>query len=189
LTDKYYSLFQRLRLFDAVVTPTMLYGSGSWVMSTVRAQKIRTTQRKMLRAILGKGRRVKEASEDSSEAMTEELEDGEELENWVQWIRRVTHDALESMKKVGINDWVSEQRRRVWRWAGHVARRTDGHWTRKVMMWTPDGQRSRGHPKQRWEDILMEYAERQFGHNRWYEVARSRELWHRWEEAFATERD
>ena len=113
--DKDYSLLQRLRLFDSVVTPTMLYGSGSWVR-----------QRKMLRAIIGKGRRVKEASEDSSEAMAEELEDDEQVEKRVQWIRRVTHDALESMKKVGIYDWVNEQRRRVWRWAGHVARRTDG---------------------------------------------------------------
>ena len=43
-----------LRLFDSVVTPTMLSGSGSWVVTTVRAQKIRTTQRKMMRAVLGK---------------------------------------------------------------------------------------------------------------------------------------
>ena len=56
LLDKRISLHKRLRLFNAVVTPTVLYGSGSWVMIKSRDNELRTVQRKMLRAILGRGR-------------------------------------------------------------------------------------------------------------------------------------
>ena len=55
LVDKKISLHKRLRLFNAVVTPTVLYGSGCWAMTKGRDTELRTAQRKMLRAILGKG--------------------------------------------------------------------------------------------------------------------------------------
>ena len=43
LTDKHYSLFQRLRMFNAVVMPTALYGAGSWAMTASREKSLRTT--------------------------------------------------------------------------------------------------------------------------------------------------
>eukprot|EP00973_Karenia_brevis_P071730 9967939-Karenia_brevis.AAC.1 len=58
LLDKHYSLNNRLRLFNSVVTPTVLYGCGSWVMTVGRERQLRTCQRKMLRSILGKGRAI-----------------------------------------------------------------------------------------------------------------------------------
>ena len=154
-------------------------------MSTAWSQKIRTTQRKMLRAIISEARRSKIASEDSSKAMSEEFDDDEELENWVQWIRRVTHEAPESMKKVDKNDWVNEQRRRVWRWAGHVARRTDGRLTSKVVMWTPSGQCIKGRPQRRWEDALVSFAVAQLGEAAWHHVAKDRNRWRAFETLFA----
>ena len=51
LCGRHYSLDDRMRLFDAVVTPTILYGSGSWTMTQSREERLRTTQRKMLRKI------------------------------------------------------------------------------------------------------------------------------------------
>ena len=57
LTNKKYSLKCRLRLFDSVVTPTVLYGCSSWTFSVAMNQKLQTTQRRMLRMILGVGRR------------------------------------------------------------------------------------------------------------------------------------
>ncbi len=38
LCDKHYPLSDRLKLFNAVVTPTVLYGSGTWTMALEREQ-------------------------------------------------------------------------------------------------------------------------------------------------------
>ena len=62
LTNKKYSLFARMRLFNAVVTPSVLYGCGSWTMTRSREQLLRSVQRKMMRSILGKGRKPKKRS-------------------------------------------------------------------------------------------------------------------------------
>jgi hypothetical protein len=140
LTDKDYSLYQRMRLFHAVVTPTVLYGSGTWAMTASRDQALRTTQRKMLRSILGCGRKPAESSSDSSlslELVEEEINEYEVLESWVQWKRRTTREALDILEKIGIPDWADEQRRRLWRWAGHLARRRDGRWITQVVYWAP----------------------------------------------------
>jgi hypothetical protein len=48
LTNRYYSLQQRMRLFSSVVQPSILYGCVSWTMTRQREQLLRTTQRRML---------------------------------------------------------------------------------------------------------------------------------------------
>ena len=48
LMSKAYPLSDRLRLFNAVVTPTVLYGSGAWVITKTREQKPRAAQRRMI---------------------------------------------------------------------------------------------------------------------------------------------
>ena len=62
LTNKNFNLYDRVRLFNSVVTPCALYGCGSWALTQQDEQQIRVTQRRMLRAILNKPRRVYEAS-------------------------------------------------------------------------------------------------------------------------------
>jgi hypothetical protein len=202
LCDKMVSLHQRLRLFHAVVTPSVLYGCGSWVLTRSMENDLRTVQRKMLRAILGKWRETSnrqdvdhETSTDSEDALDdvegEEMEKDEMLESWVEWKRRVTHYALEAMDKVGVPDWAEEQRCRKWRWCGHVARRTDGRWTKKVLEWQPSGTRKRGHPKLRWEDDILRFFQA-FGWNldecgaRWRQVAQLRDGWKVMEGGFAS---
>ena len=58
LTDKSYPLKSRLKLFDSVVTPSALYCCGSWTMTEQRSSLIRSTQRKMLRKIVGVQRKM-----------------------------------------------------------------------------------------------------------------------------------
>ena len=67
----------RLMLFNATVTPTVLYGCGCWVMIDARERKLRTTQRRMLRWIVGVGRR-KATSHEDDESVNKELEEGGE---------------------------------------------------------------------------------------------------------------
>jgi hypothetical protein len=204
LLDKRVSLYHRLRLFQAVVTPTVLYGSGTWTMTTARDNELRTVQRKMLRAMLGKGRKQvapcsldgvvtepMEASSTNSYSMDvaeASMGDEEVTESWVEWKKRVTREALMAMERAGVPDWVEEQRRRTWRWGGHVARRTDGRWATKLLSWEPVGKRSRGHPKKRWEDDVCGFAATVLGdtahRESWIELASCREAWGMLEEDF-----
>ena len=57
LCNRSFRLRDRLRLFESVVTSSVLYGSGCWTMTQSREQKLRITQRKMLRWIVGVGRK------------------------------------------------------------------------------------------------------------------------------------
>ena len=52
-------LKDRLRLFDAAITPTMCYASGTWTPTKEHERMIKSTQRKMLRLIIQTKRRYK----------------------------------------------------------------------------------------------------------------------------------
>jgi hypothetical protein len=42
-----------------------------------------------------------------------------------------------------------------WRWDGHISRRTDNRWGKRVLEWRPRlGKRNVGHPQARWSDDL-----------------------------------
>ncbi len=53
LTSRQYPLCDRLRLFDSTVTSTVLYGCEAWTLKIDQQKRLRTTQRKMLRTVLG----------------------------------------------------------------------------------------------------------------------------------------
>jgi hypothetical protein len=153
-------------LFDSVVTPCVLYGSGSWSLTKADEQKLRVAQRRMLRAILGKGRKVLESttvsSQDGSSGQSQNSEESREeaqLESWQDWIQRTTHEALEAMGKVGLEDWVVLARKRKWQWACKIAKHSDARWTQRILMWEPnEGFRVVGHPMLRWIDPIDAFA-------------------------------
>jgi hypothetical protein len=179
LTEWRYPLKARWRLFDAVVSSSLLYASGSWTMTKEREDLLRGAQRKMLRAILGRGRRRLSGRDG--------LDEGE-VESWVDWVKRTTGEAELLYKESGGMDWVREQQRRKWQWAGHIARRSDGRWTRKVLDWEPDGVRRKGRPCTRWEDILRKFFEASLGEDLpgdfWKFQALDRDIWKGIEEDF-----
>ena len=96
------------------------------------------------------------AASSSQEPTTDEEEhdeDKEGEESFVEWIRRATGISEVHMKKAGIYDWVSGQKRRKFKLAGHIARWTDGRWSNLLLYWGPDGHRRIGRPRRRWEDL------------------------------------
>jgi len=166
LLNKKSNLYDRVRLFDSVVTPCALFGCGSWALTKIEENKIKVAQRRMLRAILGKGRRRQENLDssqtiDSSDDGAElpELPESEVLESWSDWLLRTTHEALQVLEKVGAQDWVTFLRKQKWRWAQKVLKHSDARWTVKILHWVPDeGLRNVGHPKLRWRDTLQNFA-------------------------------
>ena len=98
LTDKAVPLHLRMKLFHSAVTPTALYGCGSWVMTKERDSKLKGAQFKMIRAMLGRGRKYKP--------------DGD-VETWVDWVQRVTTEARQLMKNHDVPIWTEERRSRL----------------------------------------------------------------------------
>ena len=119
----------------------------------------------------------------------ESTESGEEgagaeynLETWMEWLQRTARLTDNCVSDGKVVDWVKEQRRRKWRWAGHVARRDDGRGTSWMISWEPvRGQRAPGRPVTRWEDALVYFTQ---GKGRWTKLAQDRELWRALEDGF-----
>ena len=125
-------------------------------------------------------------AEGAEEDRDETEEEGEMFrETWIAWLRRTAQAVHEHVDEGKVTDWVVEQRRRKWRWAGHVARRTDGRWTKWMLSWEPvSGARAPGRPVTRWEDALVTFMR---GRGRWSEVAKDRHLWRGLEDQFAND--
>ncbi|CAG9137374.1 unnamed protein product [Plutella xylostella] len=79
-----------------------------------------------------------------------------------------------------ITDAVDMLCRLKWKWAGHVARTTDGRWSERILHWYPrDTTRPPGRPKRRWCDDIVEIAG-----NTWTRRAKDRRDWQTMEEAY-----
>ena len=59
LASKNYLLKHRLRLFDAAITPTICYASGTWTPTKEHERMLQSAQRKMLRLIIQTKKRYK----------------------------------------------------------------------------------------------------------------------------------
>ena len=198
LTTKSYSLKGRLRLFHGTITPTILYGSSAWTLTTALQNKIRRTQRQMLRMIIHCPRRrqaptnsqpphlhntqdqpvpesgnTTDTDEDPNDVdsnppndNTQQLlqpDDEEALEPWVDWIKRCTREVEAQMESLKLDDWITEQKRRKWRWARKVATESTMKWTTASLLWDPTddprflARRQQGRPTKRWDDDIIQH--------------------------------
>ena len=58
-------------------------------------------------------------------------------------------------RRSGVTDIIERIAILKWNWVGHMARRTDNRWTKRLLEWTPrTDKRSRGRPHTRWIDDL-----------------------------------
>ena len=137
LTDKMVPLHLRLKLFHSVVTPSVLYGCSSWVMTRAKETQLQSVQMKMMRSILGKGRATNTHGV---------------METWVEWVQRVTHEARVKMEHFKIPNWTDEVQVRLCRWHEKLGSMSQERWARKVFAWDPSGYRLRGRPLARWAD-------------------------------------
>ena len=186
---KHFPLLDRLRLFQATVTPCVLYGAAAWTMTQSRERRLRGAQRKMLRKILGLGRR-KLPADDEMESATSRSDSGsssvpssksEDLEPWTEWVVRVTRRAELQAAMAGVADWVTEQRKRKWQWAGHIVRREDARWGHRMLDYVPSGRRSAGLPVTRWDVSLERFVTENLDSDRavrsWAMLAAARSIW------------
>ena len=79
-----------------------------------------------------------------------------------------------------VSDIIIRVKKLKWNWAGHVARRQDGRWTKEILNWYPrDQKRPKRRPNLRWIDEITNFAG--IG---WMRKAEDRTLWKHMGEAF-----
>ena len=108
----------------------------------------------MLRIIFGQGRRripARKVEQDSSgedvqsnashtaNPEEETVEDPrDELEPFVDWIQRVTHNIEERAKNLNMRSWVEEARLRKWRWTRNLyTEKSSEQWSTRALHWNP----------------------------------------------------
>ena len=136
LCSRRYPLPARLRLFDAVVTPTALYASSCWTVWSSTTSTLQSTWRRMLRKIVQVPRRHDES--------------------WVPYIRRSTRLAISKAMRLGHESWVEIQARRKRSLSERTQSDTQGKWSRRLLLWKPEFRtrawRRTGRPIKRWAD-------------------------------------
>ena len=132
LCNRHYLLQSIFKLFDAVVSSTVLYGSGAWTLTAAREQKLNATMRKMLRKIVAVSRI--------------------EEESYVDWIVRATRRAEEEYSRAGLPTWLQAQSVRKASLCHKLQSCSDQRWGQVALRWIPSGYRSIGRPPKRWTD-------------------------------------
>jgi len=147
LCCKFYRLRDRVKLFDAVVTPAVLYGSSTWALTQSMEKHLKTARRRMLRYVFRIHRQRGPAPDF-------------ELEDWVGFVRNAAQKVDKIADSMGMESWIRLHRLRKWHFAGKLARQCDHRWSQQVVSWRPNEGfgRSAGAPKTRWADQLEKFA-------------------------------
>jgi hypothetical protein len=163
LTDPAIPIHLRTKLFNAVVTPTILYGSEVWTMTLQRQKKLRATQRRMMRQIIQAHRSY------------------DRFENYVDWMKAETSRAVKTMHDNNVECWTVLQRRKTWDWAEKLVSTEGERWNQAVITWHLQGTRTRGRPKCRWHDVMNTFLEKTTGRahrgNDWQKAASNKRIW------------
>jgi hypothetical protein len=89
------------------------------------------------------------------------------------WRKRYNHELCEIFNDSNIVNYVKVKRLA---WAGHLVRMNDNRTLKKIFNNKPDGARSVGRPKLRWEDGVVQDM-RILGVENWRKVALNRDEW------------
>ena len=134
LTNKHVAIKLRLRLFDAVVTPTVLYGLISSPLNSHDYDRLAIIQRKMLRKMVG----------------WVKLPDDE----WNDVFRGLRMEIQKATDQYSIRMWADEMSLRKTNLQMQIDNGERNRLTTRVVEWDPanvnDGKRKRGRPKSRW---------------------------------------
>jgi hypothetical protein len=168
LLDQDISVASRLKLFEAVVTPTVLFGLSSCPLTKQQVQSIDALQRRMLRSIVG-WRRVSD-------------------EHWSETMRRMRDRVDHALHLFPVKNWSTQFYCRKFRFVNSMVRKPEA-WPAKAICWSPpltnpQARRSRGRPPRRWDDDLIAFASVQFPGENWYEVANDTPRWLSHEQAY-----
>ena len=172
LLNKDVSIALRLKMFDAVVTPAVLFGSVTLPLTQRQLFRLDSTQRRMLRSIIGWPRNS--------------------AEDWRANMRRMNEKLETTMELHPMRLWTDRLYLRQFRLATSFASKTN-KWPILAASWSPlddwklnfvtKPRRRRGRPSCRWDDRLANFAECRLKSS-WPEAAKRRQQWVAEEQSF-----
>ena len=127
-----------------------------------------------------------------------------EEEDWFDYIRRSTADAIDKMDHAKIRCWNRTHRKMKWKLASRIATSPSERWVKKAAEWNPElsskyrTSRMIGRPKKRWEDDINDFLKQNHderkideprerriqNNNMWINIAIDRKEWTRLEEKY-----
>jgi hypothetical protein len=125
------------------------YASETWVLKESSIQKLLVFERKILRKIFGPTR----------ENQLWRIKTNNELDKLIKHQNIINH--IKALRLI---------------WFGHVERIPDSRTVKKIFNWTPLTIRSKGRPKQRWEDNIIQGIH-QLNIKNWTACVRDRVKW------------
>ena len=138
LRSRSYPLRSRLKLFEAVVTPTALYGCESWTLNVSVGDKLKVTWRRMIRQIFQIPR------------------NGDE--SWVEYIKRATARVESQCAELGFHNWATMQPSRKIKFSEKVISGCRNKGSHRLLRWSPwfrnNVARNVGRPCMRWSDAV-----------------------------------
>ena len=137
LSNKHVPVSLRLRLFDATVTPSLLYGLATAPLTARDMERFGVVQRKMLRTIAG---------------VVSLLND-----DWPDFHRRQNPKMAKALQQHPVKCWETRLRARKLALQAQLASGDRCPLAVRAHAWHPlatrdDARRSRGHPRMRWLD-------------------------------------
>jgi len=127
--SKLVTRYSKLKLYRSVIRPIVIYTSEMWVLKESSIQKLLIFERKILRKISGPTR----------ENQLWRIKTNDELDKLIKHQNIINH-----IKALRLS------------WFGHIQRMPDSRTVKKIFNWTPLTARSKGRPKQRWEDNIIQ---------------------------------
>ena len=136
-------------MYKVLIRPVLTHASETWTVSKVNERGLSVFERKVLRCIFGA-----------------KQENG-------TWRKRYSYELYETFNEPNIVNYIKLKRLA---WAGHLVRVNNVRTLKKVLNNKPDGVRSVGRPKLRWEGGVDQDM-RILGVKNWKEVAFNRDEW------------
>ena len=140
LTDKAASLRERLRYFEAVVTPVAGFAAGHRTIYQDDLHKLDVQFRKFMRQVISPPADV----------------------DWSGPFHEVLHSWHEKISNVrsaeGILSWAEKALQHYWQFASYVAQLPEDRWLCRVLKWMPDGCRAPGRPCNAWDGHLKTFC-------------------------------
>jgi hypothetical protein len=143
----------KIKIYRTIILPVVLYRCEIWSLILREECRLRVFENRVLRRVFGPKR--DEVTGEWRKLHNEELNDLYFLPNIVR---------------------VVKSRRMSWAW--HVARMGEDRGMHRVLVGKPEGKRSLGRPRRRWEDnIKMDLQKVGGGRGDWMELAQNRDMW------------
>lgn len=127
-----------------------------------------------------------------------------EEEDWIDYIKRSTADALDKMERAKIRCWNKTHKKMKWKLALRIATSPSERWLKKAADWNPETSskymtsRSIGRPKKRWEDDINDFLKQIYDETKkeetrenkisWISAANDRKEWSRLEEKYTLQK-